>query len=759
MPQDVIQPNGVIGRDIARGDGPAKVTGEVRYPSDESVPNPAWAFLVTSAIARGRVTGFRLDEARAVPGVLDILTHANTQGQVKPLPPPKGGGHATTTMESDRIWHEGQIIAVVLAESFEAAREAAYKVRTDYAEEPPAAGFGSPGAEEQPLAEASRGHEDPAVGEAERAFAAAVAKVDARYGTPTQHHNPIELFATTCAWSGGTLTIHESSQFVHGLAATVAHQLGMDPKDVRVVSHFVGGAFGSRGQATGRTAWIALAARRLGRPVKLVATREQGFSIATYRAETRHHVKLGAGRDGRLQALVHEGWEVTSRTTNYTVTGTETTARIYACPNVATRVSVVHADRNTPGFMRAPPETPYAFALESAMDELAVALDMDPVELRRRNDTDREPIKGLPYTSRSLVRCLEAAAQAFGWSRRDPRPGAMREGDWLLGWGCAAAYYPAKIGPSSAQVLLMPDGTARVRTGAHEIGTGTYTVVAQTAADRLGLDPGRVAVEIGDSSLPAAGLSAGSSHASAVLNTVALACEQLRARLAQAAVTANEGPLAGRDPSELVLAGGTLRAPDGTAVPLRDAMGPLGPGPLDAYAEHNPHGAPPDGVRKVQQGEAVVTGGSQLPDRIQYAFGAQFVEVRVHARTREIRVPRMVGAFAAGRIVNPRTARSQLMGGMIWGLGAALHEVTEIDTHTARYANDNISEYLIPVNADVPRVEVMILPEEDRLVNPLGIKGVGELGIVGVNAAIANAVFHATGRRVRELPIRVEDLL
>jgi xanthine dehydrogenase YagR molybdenum-binding subunit len=364
------------------------------------------------------------------------------------------------------------------------------------------------------------------------------------------------------------------------------------------------------------------------------------------------------------------------------------------------------------------------------MDELAVRLGIDPVELRLRNDTDKEPIKGLPYTSRSLARCLTEGANIFGWSHRDPRPGAMRNGAWLVGWGCAAAYYPAKISPSTARVSLMPDGTALVQTAAHDIGTGTYTIIAQTAADVLGLDPGQIAVEIGDSTLPVAGLSAGSSHASAVLNAVALACIDIRDRLARV------GP-------------GTLS----------ETIARLGPGPVEAYAEHNPHGAPPDGVRQVQHGQASVTGGSQLKDRIQYSFGAQFAEVRVHERTREIRVPRLVGVFAAGRIVNPRTARSQLMGGMIWGVGAALHEVTEIDPRTARYVNDNLAEYLIPVNADVPSVEVRFLNERDLQVNPLGIKGVGELGIVGVNAAIANAVFHATARRVRELPIRLEALL
>ncbi len=695
-------------------------------------------------------------DARAVPGVLDILTHENVGGEADP-PPPHGPGGETTTMQTDQIWHDGQIIGVAIADSFEAAREAAYAVEVEYEEQPPAASFGSPGAEEKVRGPGE--HKDFRVGEAERAFASAEVKVDARYGTPTQHHNPIELFTTTCAWRDGSLTVYEPSQFVYGLRGALAKQLRMDPKRIRVVSRHVGGAFGSKGIPSARTAWIAVAARRLNRPVKLVATRDQGYTIATYRAETRHHIQLGAARDGKLLSFRHEGWEVTSRPSEYNVSGTETTARMYACPNILTKVNVVHADRNTPGFMRAPPDVPYMFPLESAMDELAVALGMDPIELRRINDTRSDPATGQAYSSRSLMPCFDQAAERFGWSGRDPRPGSMRDGDWLVGWGCAAAAYPANIGAGAARVSLGPDGQAWVQIAAHDLGTGTHTIVAMTAADRLGLHVEQVTVQLGDTDLPPAGLAAGSSHAAGVCNAVARACEEIRARVARAATTSNEGPFAGQDPASLTLSGGALRGRDGTTEQLQQALARVTGGALEAYAENIPKGLPEESVGKLYQGQMAISRGTQRTDLTTYAFGAQFVEVRVHARTREIRVPRTVGAFAAGRIVNPRTAHSQFMGGMIWGISSALHEATEIDPRAARYTNDNISEYLIPVNADIRKVEVIMVPERDDKVNPLGIKGIGEIGIVGVNAAIANAVHHATGRRIRNLPIRIDDLL
>ena len=719
-----------FGQPHTRIDGPAKVRGHARYASDEPVANPAWAFLLTSAIARGRIKRFELDEALALPGVIDILTFANAGGEAKP-PKQQSGGPTTTTMQDNRVWHDGQIIGVVLADTYEIARDAAFRVRVHYAAEPPSATFDSPGAVEEVRDDGE--HKDYAVGDARAALAAAEVTVDQRYETPIQHHNPIELFTTTAEWNEGELTIHEPSQFVYGLRANVAGQIGVDPEQVRVISRYVGGAFGSKGGATARTAWVAVAARRIGRPVKLVATRDQGYTITTYRAETRHRVQLGATRDGRLTALRHEGWEVTSRPSTYNVSGTDTTARMYACPNIETAVNIVHADRNTPGFMRAPPDTPYMFALECAMDELAAELGIDPIELRRRNDTQRDPTNGLPFSSRHLIECLDLGAERFGWSARDPRPGAMRDGDWLVGWGCAGAAYGSNIASTAARVTLRPDGRALVQIAAHDIGTGAYTVAAMTAAQQLGLELEQVSVQFGDTTLPPASLAAGSSHTATITHAIAKACDELIARLRAA----------GAQPGE----------------PLHQAVARVSNGAVEAHAEHIPHGLEPESMDKLYKGEPPMLRGQLRKDVTAYAFGAQFAEVRVHRLTCEIRVPRMVGAFAAGTIVNPLTAHSQYVGGMIWGLGAALEEKTEIDPRHARYVNDNLSEYHIPVNADVAKVEVVMVPEQDDRVNPLGIKGLGEIGIVGMNAAIANAVWHATGRRVRKLPIRVEDLL
>jgi xanthine dehydrogenase YagR molybdenum-binding subunit len=751
-----------IGDPTPRIDGRLKVTGQARYASDEPVAKPAYAFLLTSAIARGRVKGFDLTAARLTPGFIDILTHENVSGEVKPPPPPGGqGGKTTTSMESDKVWHDGQIIGVLVADTMEAAREAALKVKVDYEVERPSASFDSPGAKTEILADqkpqaGQQPHEDAKVGDAPSALASAAVTIDQRYETPTQHHNPIELFTTTCEWRDGKLTIYEASQFVNGLKAAVAKQIGVDPSQVRVVSRFIGGAFGSRGGATQRTAWIALASKRVGRPVKLQATRQQGFTIVTYRAETRHHLKLGAERNGKLTAMSHEAWEATSRPSSYNVSGTSSTTKLYACPNVWSRVSVTHLDRNTPGFMRAPPETPYLFPLESGMDELAQALGMDPIELRRVNDTMVEPIKGARYTSRGLMQCFDAAAPVFGWSRRKTQPASMRDGDWLIGMGCASATYPASIGASTCRITLTPDGRARVQMGAEEIGNGAYTAIAVTAADRLGLPVERVSVEGGDSDLPAAGMAAGSTHCASTCNVVAKGCEMLRDRLAQAAAVAPDSPLHGADPSTLRLDKGRLVGPGRAGEPLGKAVARLG-GAAEVYAENLPDGAPSNAGQMVNQGQ--MARGSPPKTEIRHSFGAQFVEVGVHVRTREVRVRRAVGAFAAGTIINPTAARSQLMGGMIWGISAALLEATEIDQEHARYYNDDLAEYLVPVNADIPEIEVIFVPEEDHLINPLGIKGIGELGTTGMNAAVANAVFNATGVRIRDLPIRIEKLL
>ena len=474
--------------------------------------------------------------------MLDILTHETIGDGIRPVKFFTEGGPASNSvvpLGSAEIAYGGQPIAVVLANSYEVARDAANRVVVDYAVEAPAATFGSPGALDQELATQNKRHDDPKVGDFASAYAAAPVKIDAQYATPTQHHNPIELFATQCSWQGAQLTVYEPSQNVYGIKNGLAAQLGIAPSQIRVLSPYVGGAFGSKGGLTQRTAIVAVAARKLGRPVKLVPTRAQGFTISTYRAETQQRVRLAATRDGKLQALGHDGFEVTSRPDPYAVAGTDASTRMYACPNIASNVTIVRTDRSTPGFMRAPAETPYFFALESAMDELAVALEMDPVELRRVNDTTKEPIKGLPYTSRSLMPCFDQASAAFGWAKRDPKPGSMRDGEWLIGWGCATSAYPTQMAAAAARVSLFPDGTARVETAGHEIGNGAYTVVAQTAAERLGLPYEKVSVLLGDTDLPPAPVAGGSISTASVCSVVAQACDQIKARLADGGAPAD----------------------------------------------------------------------------------------------------------------------------------------------------------------------------------------------------------------------------
>jgi xanthine dehydrogenase YagR molybdenum-binding subunit len=751
-----------IGAPIGRVDGRLKVTGAARYGADMGAANAAYAFLVTSNIARGRILSIDHASCRATAGVLDILTHRDIGHSIIPGKLFSGGGYLSSTIQplvSEEIAQAGQIVALVVADTFEAARDGAHRVDIRYEAQAPAASFDSIGAETVAAKDVAPEHEDPKVGDAELAFSAAEVTIDFQYQTPTQHHNPIELFTTLCAWDGDKLTVWESSQNVTGFKYGVAEQLGIKPDDVRIISPYIGGAFGSRGGLTHRTAILAIAAKRLGRPVKLAATRDQGFTIATYRAETRQRVRLGATRGGTLQSLIHEGWEITSRPDNYMVAGTDATTRLYACPNVDSKVSIVHADRGTPGFMRSPPELPYMFGLESAMDELAVALRLDPIELRRANDTQIEPIRGLRFTSRSLMPCFDVASARFGWSRRSSVPGSMSEGDWLIGWGCASTLYPTQMAPAAARVTLSADGAVRVQTGGHEIGNGAYTVISMIAAERLGVSIDKVAVELGDTELPPAPVAGGSNSTASVCNVVAKACEDVRARLAAASVAAPDSLLVGEDPGGLTLSSGALGAPNGKCEDLAHAVRRISNGAIEAYAENLPYGSEKDSVAKLYKGQSKLVGGAKMKDRIQFAFGAEFVEVRVHKTTREIRVPRVVGAFAAGRIMNERTARSQLMGGLIWGISSALFEATEIDERAARYTNTDLAEYLVPVNADIQEIDVTIVPETDDLVNDLGIKGLGELGNVGTNAAVANAVYHATGIRVRELPIRLEKLL
>jgi xanthine dehydrogenase YagR molybdenum-binding subunit len=739
------EPKENMGQPVPRVDGRAKVTGEARFGSDFAVRNPAFAYLVTSSIAKGRIMSMDLVAAKAVKGVLDIFTHENTSG-LKQLKYGANGGGASTSIQDfgPKIQHDGQIVAMVVADTFEAAREAAYKVKVDYDAEAPSHGFGAKGVTETTVKKPM-----PKGGDAEKAFDEAEVKLVADYGTPTQHHNPIELFATTAVWDNDELTLYEGSQFMHGLKNAAAQKLGISPDKVCTISPFIGGAFGSKGQMTPRTGLVAFAAKSLNRPVKLVATRDQAFTTATYRAETKHKIHLGATKDGKITSFQHQGWEVTSRPDSYSVAGVEDSARLYGFGAVKTSVTNVHADRNTPGFMRSPPVVPYIYALEAAMDEMAEKVGMDPIEFRRANDTMRDAT-GKEWSSRSVMKCYDEAAKAFGWSKREAKPGSMRDGDWLIGYGCATAVYPTHIGAAAARVSLTSDGQAKVQIAAHEIGTGTYTILAQLAAERLGIDVGKVTVEMGDSRLPPAPVAGGSNQTATCCSTVMKACDAVMAKL--------NGQ---NDPD---IKPETVGAGAGGGLAAKFSR--LGVSTMEEYVEFVPPDAKPnaltklfvDPIKKLYEGTPTLVGGSRS-EKLLYAMGAELVEVRINALTREIRVPRIVGAFAAGRIMNTRTARSQYMGAMIWGISSALHEVTEIDPRVARYTNDNLADYMIPVNADIQQLEVILVPETDNNVNAPGVKGIGELGNVGTAAAVANAVYHATGIRVRELPIRLEKLL
>jgi xanthine dehydrogenase YagR molybdenum-binding subunit len=733
-----------IGTPVSRVDGRLKVTGAARYPADTVLPEMAHAVLVTSPIARGRITRIDTAEATALPGVLAVISHENAPRLRKNLVPQIGAGRWSLgrdplPLQDDRVRYAGQPVAVVVAETFEAATDAASRLIVAYDPEPAATDLHQ--ALDAAYPPSLRiGKPDYARGDAARALAEAPVRLEQEYATPPQTNNPLGPFATVAAWDGDHLTLHDANQFTQNVEKSAARVLGLSEDDVRVSSPFVGGGFGAGLRAWPHPWLAALAAKSVGRPEKLVLPRAQMFTAVGRRAQTVQRVALGADRDGRLLAIRHHAVHDTSRDEEFVEALASATRMLYACPNVETTYRITRLDRSTPTYMRCPGEAETLFALESALDELAVALAIDPIELRLRNEPERDPERVRPWSSRSLAACYMRGAELFDWARRTPAPGSMRDGDVLIGLGAATATYPAYTLPAAASVRIDAAGLATVRSAATDIGPGTYTALTQVAADTLGLPIDRVTIELGNSDFPRSPQQGGSTIMASVGSAVHAACLEVRKQAVALAAADPVSPLFGVEHDAVEARGGGLL--------LRD-----NPSRSDRYEALLARAG-----RDTFAAEVKNRSIAQRLSRSCHAFGAQFAEVHVDVALRTIRVPRLVGVFGVGRVVNPKLAHSQLMGGMIWGMSQALLEETTYDQRLNRIVNASLADYLMPVNADVQRIEVECLDEDDPYVNPLGVKGVGEIGMAGVAPAIANAVYHATGIRVRELPITIEKV-
>jgi xanthine dehydrogenase YagR molybdenum-binding subunit len=709
---------GGIGAPLSRLDGPAKVTGAARYAADASPPAVAHAVLVGSTIANGRIRRIDVTAAAASPGVLAVLTHLDMPRLSYGEPP---AGQALMPMQGDEIHYEGQHVAVVVAETLDQAARAASRLAIDYERQPAEVDFRQRLDSGHPAS--SFDEPDTRVGDVDAALAAAPVRLDRTYSTADRHHHPIEPSATIADWQDGKLTLHDATQWVWGVRTALARALAMPEEDVRVVSQYTGGGFGSKGYVWPHQLLAAVAARQVGRPVKLVLTRAQTFTAHGYQPASEQRLALGASRDGRLLALRHESFNPTSIDDDYVEFCAIASRTLYACPAIETRHRVVHVHRGVPTPMRAPHEGIAMVGLECAMDELAYELGIDPLELRLRNYAERHPTTGKPFSCKGLRECYRQGAERFGWARRPPRPRSIREGQRLVGWGMAGALMPTYRFGAKARVTLERDGGVLIEAGTQEIGTGVRTILPQIAADVLGLPPARVRVELGDTTLPETGGTFGSSTTMGVGSAVFDAAGKLERRLDELA--GQGGEAAAAQPAgygDLLAKHGLERlAADGSWSPPGDSL------ESDEWAMHT--------------------------------FGAVFVEVEVDEQLPVPHLRRCLGVYSAGRIVNPKTARSQVLGGMTWGLGQALLERSEMDRGLGRYLSKNLAGYLVPVNADVPALEAWFVDEVDEHASPIGAKGIGELGAVGVGPAIANAVFHATGVRVRELPIRPERLL
>jgi xanthine dehydrogenase YagR molybdenum-binding subunit len=685
-----------LGAGLSRVEGREKVTGQARYAFEHRVEGVVYAAVVQSTIARGEIRSVDGSDALALPGVLAVLSCENAP-RLEPA-----GDDDIMLLQSRAIAYRGQVVAAVVAETLETAREAAGLVRLDCAQEPHdvALRVDHPRLYKPDVVN-PRYPADTEKGDPEAALAAAPVRVDETYSTPACHNNPMEPHAALAVWDGGDLTIYDSTQSSWGVRTTIAELFALDMERVRIVSPHVGGGFGSKGGTRLTPVLAALAAKVVGRPVKVALRRQEMFALTGYRTPTIQRLRLGADADGRITALIHDAVEQCSTVKEFAEQTALPSRLMYAAPSLRTTHRVVRLDVPCPTWMRAPGECPGMYALESAIDELAIACGLDPIELRIRNEPDAEPDGGLRFSSRNVVACLREGADRFGWAERDATPGVRRDGRWLLGTGVASSVFPAYTLPSQAIARAEPDGAYVVRIAAADIGTGARTVLTQIAADALAVPVERVRVELGDTAFPYAPVAGGSMGTASWGFAVVKACHL-----------------------------------------LRDQLGDGAP-PAEAVEVHA------DTTEEIQAREHLSRN----------AFGAQFAAVRVDPATGEVRVGRLLGVFAAGRILNAKTARSQFVGGMTMGLSMALHEESVMDAASGDFLERDLAGYHIAACADVERIEATWIDEDDDTLNPMGSKGIGEIGIVGTAAAIANAVHHATGVRVRDLPIRPEKLL
>lgn len=697
-----------VGAPLNRVDGRLKVTGTAKYATEFPLADMTHAVIVTSSIAKGRVTRMDTSAAERLPGVIAILTPQNAPRLPGAMPTMR----VPTLLQDDVVHYNGQPIGLVVADTLEHAMEAAHLVRVRYAEERPELNMDTAPPTPPDQVHPMGGQRVTTRGDVDKGFADAAVHVDQTYSTPLENHNPMEVQNSIAVWDGDHLTVYDSTQGIFSVRNTLAKLFAIPPENVRVVSYFTGGGFGSKGGPWSHQGLAAMAAKQVGRPVKLQLTRRQMFGPVGGRPRTVQRIELGATHDGTLTATRHTSTSNTSTIETWIEPALSATQMLYAVPNLVTEYNVVPLNVGTPTWMRAPGESTGTYALESAMDELAYALGMDPVELRLKNYAETDPGTGHPWSSKSLRQCYATAAEKFGWDKRNPTPRSMTDGRWLVGYGMATATYPARTSTAATTARMMPDGRAIIRAGTQEIGCGTYTVMSQIAADALGIPVDRVRFELGDTTMPETPASTGSVTAASTGSAVFEAATALRKKMEDAA-------------------GG---GPDTWA-----AYFTRNSAPVEVTINHKP--------------------GEEQKEYSMHSFGAVFTEVRIDPDLCLIRVPRIVTAHGIGKVLNTKTARSQIQGGVIWGIGMALLEETNVDPHMGRYVNADLAEYQVPVNADVGTIDVHFVDEHDDHVNAIGVKGAGEIGITGVAASIANAVYHATGTRVRDLPIRLDKLL